>query len=324
MSAPDLRRSSTATWTTPNALVAILAVAGIFVHLNLRDASGLTGWSANLPLVVVLLGGGLPLVLHLVWRGLQGQFGADHLAGISIVASALLGEYLAGAIVVLMLSSGETLEQFAVTEATSVLRALAKRVPTFAHRRRGGALEGVPVAEITVGDELSVLPHEICPVDGQVVQGHGTMDESYLTGEPFTISKGPGAAVLSGAINGDSSLTVRATRIAADSRYARIMQVMQEAEQRRPNLRRIGDQLGAWSTPLAIAVAALAWWWSGDPVRFLSTVVIATPCPLLIAIPVAMAVLNALRMARPTAELSDFKGRSTQPETAEQRAKAAA
>ena len=161
-------------------------------------------------------------------------------------------------------------------------------MPTLAHRRRGGALEDVPVGEIAVGDEVSVLPHEICPVDGQVVQGHGTMDESYLTGEPFTISKGPGAAVLSGAINGDSSLAVRATRIAADSRYARIMQVMQEAEQRRPNLRRIGDQLGAWYTPFALGVAALAWWWSRDPIRFLSTVVIATPCPLLIAIPVAI------------------------------------
>src|SRR4029077_15388464 len=159
-------------------------------------------------------------------------------------------------------------------QATSVLRALAKRVPTLAHRRRGPAVEDVPVADIQVGDEVSVLQHEICPVDGELIQGHGTMDESYLTGEPFTISKGPGAAVLSGAINGDSSLAVRATRIAADSRYARIMQVMREAEQHRPNLRRIGDQLGAWYTPLAVGVAALAWWWSGDPIRFLSTVVI--------------------------------------------------
>ena len=110
----------------------------------------------------------------------------------------------------------------------------------------------MPVGDVGVGDELSVLPHEICPVDGEVVQGRGTMDESYLTGEPFRIAKGPGARVLSGAINGDASLTVRAVRVAADSRYAQIMQVMQEAEQRRPALRRIGDQLGAWYTPLAL------------------------------------------------------------------------
>ena len=260
-------------------IIAIAAVAGILAHFI---------FTTNVPLQAVLVIGGVPLVLRLLWKGAQGEFGSDHLAGISIVASAMLGEHLAGAIVVLMLAGGETLEAFAVSEATSVLRALAKRVPTLAHRRKGGAFEDVPVADLVIGDEVSILPHEICPVDGEVVQGHGTMDESYLTGEPFSISKGPGALVLSGAINGDASLGIRATRVAADSRYARIMQVMQEAEQRRPNLRRIGDQLGAWYTPLALAVAALAWWWSGDPIRFLSVVVVATPCPLLIAIPVAI------------------------------------
>ena len=165
------------------------------------------------------------------------------------MVSALLGEYLAGAIVVLMLSGGETLEQFAVTRATAALRALASRVPTLAHRRRGDVFEDVAVADIRVGDELSILPREVCPVDGEVVTGQGAMDESYLTGEPFTIPKGPGATVLSGAINGDSALLVRASRLAADSRYAQIMQVMQEAEQRRPRLRRLGDRIGAWYTP---------------------------------------------------------------------------
>jgi len=114
------------------------------------------------------------------------------------------------------------------------------------------------------------------------------MDESYLTGEPFTIEKGPGSAVLSGSINGASALVIRATRLAADSRYAQIMRVMQGAEQRRPALRRIGDQLGAWYTPVALLVAGAAWWASGSPLRFLSVVVIATPCPLLIAMPVAI------------------------------------
>jgi heavy metal translocating P-type ATPase len=232
--------------------------------------------------------GGVPLVARLVWNALRGRFGSDHLAGISIVTSAILGEYLAGAIVVLMLSGGEALEAYAVSEATSVLRALAKRVPTLAHRWRGEAFEDVPVADLAVGDEVSILPHEICPVDGVVVRGRGTMDESYLTGEPFTISKGPGTTVLSGSVNGDASIDIRATSVAADSRYARIMRVMQDAEQRRPQLRRIGDQLGAWYTPLALAIAGGAWWISGDPDRFLSVVVVATPCPLLIAIPVAI------------------------------------
>jgi heavy metal translocating P-type ATPase len=238
--------------------------------------------------VVVLAVCGIPIVADLLGRTVRGEFGSDHLAGVSIVASSLLGEYLAGVIVVLMLAGGNVLEEFAASRAASALRALAKRVPTIAHRRRGSAIEDIPVDQIAVGDELSVLPHEICPVDGEVTQGHGSMDESYLTGEPFTMSKGPGSSVLSGAVNGESSLEIRTSRVPADSRYARIMRVMQEAEQRRPRLRRIGDQLGAWYTPLALALAAAAWWWSGQPVRFLSVVVIATPCPLIIAIPVAI------------------------------------
>ncbi len=271
-----------------HAAVAGLALAGLAVHVVVRYAPHAPAALADTPLIAVLLVGGLPLVLALAWRAMHGEFGSDHLAGVSIVAAVLLHEYLAGAIVVLMLAGGNALEQMAVARAASVLRALARRVPTMAHRRRGPSFEDVPVDEVNVGDELSLLPHEICPVDGEVVQGHGTMDESFLTGEPFTISKGPGSAVLSGAVNGESSLAIRTTRVAADSRFARIMDVMRDAEQRRPALRRIGDQLGALYTPAALSVAAAAWWWSGEPLRFLSVVVVATPCPLIIAIPVAI------------------------------------
>jgi heavy metal translocating P-type ATPase len=275
-------------WLTPDAFIASAAVAGIGTHLIIRYGMGASGGPAQLPLLAVLAVGGIPLVFRLARGAVRGVFGADHLAGVSIVASILLSEYLAGAIVVLMLAGGGTLEQFAVAQATSVLRALAARAPTLAHRRRGQAFEDVPVADVSVGDELSILAHEICPVDGEVVQGHGTMDESYLTGEPFRIAKGPGASVLSGAINGDTPLGIRATRVAADSRYAQILRVMEEAEQKRPQIRRIGDRLGAWYTPFALTVAGAAWWASGDAVRFLSVVVVATPCPLLIAIPVAV------------------------------------
>ena len=266
----------------------MLAVAGIAAHVVLRFGRPHAGAFASVPLIAVLILVGIPLVIDLLWRSLHGSFGADHLAGVSIVASFLLGEYLAGAVVVLMLAGGNALEQFAVAQAASVLRALARRVPTIAHRLVASGFEDIPVDQVAVGDELSVLPHEICPVDGEVIQGHGSMDESYLTGEPFTISKSPGSTVLSGAVNGDASLAIRTTRVAADSRYARIMRVMQEAEQRRPNLRRIADRLGAAYTPFALALAAVAWWWSSDPVRFLSVIVVATPCPLIIAIPIAI------------------------------------
>jgi heavy metal translocating P-type ATPase len=218
----------------------------------------------------------------------RGQFSSDLLAGISIVAAALLGEYLAGCMVILMLSGGEALEAMAVRNASSVLEALAKRAPAIAHQKHDGILVDVPLAEVQVGDRLVVLPHEICPVDGTVVEGHGSMDESYLTGEPYIISKAPGSAVLSGAINSDAMLTIATERIAADSRYARIMRVMRDAEQRRPRIRRLADSLGAAFTPLALAVAIVAGIASHDATRFLAVLVAATPCPLLIAIPVAI------------------------------------
>jgi heavy metal translocating P-type ATPase len=187
-----------------------------------------------------------------------------------------------------MLSGGEALESYAVTNACSALDALARRMPTRAHRTADGQLVDVALDDVEVGDTLTILPHETCPVDGVVLSGHGSMDESYLTGEPYVMSKTPGVAVLSGAINGSSALTIRAEKRAVDSRYAKIMQVMRESETRRPRLRRLGDQLGAIYTPVAVAIAAGAWAWSGDPIRFLAVLVIATPCPLLIAIPVAI------------------------------------
>ena len=166
-------------------------MAGTAAHLVLRFVYHLTGAAADAPLLVVLAVAGIPLVIDLTRRSVHGEFGADHLAGVSIVASVLLREYLAGVLVVLMLSGGNALEEMAVAHAASVLRALARRVPTMAHRRLGAGLEDIPIDQVAVGDELSVLPHEICPVDGEVVEGRGSMDESYLTGEPFTISKGP-------------------------------------------------------------------------------------------------------------------------------------
>jgi heavy metal translocating P-type ATPase len=249
----------------------------------------------DLPLLVMLVAGGGWLVLGLIARLARGQFGSDLLAGISIVTSVVLGEYLAGTLVVLMLSGGEALEAYAVRRASSALDALARRMPSVAHRSRNGQIEDVPLGEVAIGDLVVVFPHETCPVDGVVTDGHGTMDESYLTGEPFLLAKAPGSATLSGAVNGESALTVRAERLALDSRYAKIMQVMRESEQRRPRLRRLGDQLGAWYTPFAAGIALTAWAGSGDPVRFLAVLVVATPCPLLIAIPVA--IIGAVSLA---------------------------
>jgi len=250
---------------------------------------------ADLPLLVLLALGGGPLVLGLARGLVGGRFGSDLLAGISIVTSVLLGEYLAGALVVLMLSGGEALEARAVARAGDVLHALARRMPSLAHRRAGAGLADVPLAEVVVGEVVVVLPHEICPVDGTVVAGRGSMDESYLTGEPYRMAKAPGSTVLSGAINGPAALDVRTDRVGRDSRYAKIMEVLATSQQRRPRLRRLADTLGALYTPLAVAVAAAAWLASGSPTRFLAVLVVATPCPLLIAIPVA--IIGAVSLA---------------------------
>jgi heavy metal translocating P-type ATPase len=285
-------------WPTvarPAPAIAALAFVGIVTHLALRWAARTPPIARDFPLYIVLIGGGIPLVLSLALKLVRRQFGSDLLAGISIVAAVLLQEYLAGALVVLMLSGGEALEAFALGRASSVLQALARRMPLIAHRRTNNQTAEVSLDDVRIGDELILYPHEICPVDGVVIEGHGVMDESYLTGEPFMMAKAPGSEVFSGAINGERALTLRAARLAVDSRYARIMHVLRDSEQRRPGLRRLGDQLGAWYTPIALGLALAAWAWSGDPVRFLAVLVVATPCPLLIAIPVA--IIGAISLA---------------------------
>jgi len=260
----------------------------IAAHLILRFGVESSESIQNLPLWSVLIFGGMPLVWGLLVKMVHREFGSDLLAGISIVVSILLDEYLAGSLVVLMLSGGEALEAYAVRSASSVLQALSKRMPSIAHRKLDSRIDDVPLDQIAIDDTLVIFPHEICPIDGIVLEGHGVMDESYLTGEPYMMSKVPGSQVLSGAINGESALTVRAEKLAVDSRYAKIMEVMQTSEQHRPRMRRMADKLGAWYTPLAVLIGLAAWIISGDPVRFLAVMVVATPCPLLIAIPVAI------------------------------------
>jgi heavy metal translocating P-type ATPase len=269
-------------------VIAGIALAGIVAHLILRALPGQPPLTMNAPLVAVLVLGGVPLVFGLISKLARGEIGADLLAGISIVTAAVLGEYLAGAIVVLMLAGGEALEQYALQRASSVLRALAARMPSIAHRKSPGGIEAVSIDAVAPGDELVVLPHEVCPVDGVVLSGHGPMDESYLTGEPYVMSKAPGSDVLSGAVNGENALTIRAKRRAQDSRYSEIMEVMRRTEESRPRLRRLGDRLGAFYTPLALLVAVIAYVVSGSATRALSVLVVATPCPLILAIPVAI------------------------------------
>ncbi|EYT63888.1 metal ABC transporter ATPase [Dietzia sp. UCD-THP] len=284
--------------------LALSTVLAITVHLLTRavadpDGSDTTEWVIRAPLVAVVVIGGVPLIIGVIRSAVKSAGGADMLAAVSIVTAVLLSEWLVAAIIVLMLSGGEALEAAASRRASATLDALARRSPTIAHRLRGDtASEGIDdlhADDVLVNDLLLVLPHELCPVDGEVAEGRGAMDESYLTGEPYVVPKTPGAQVLSGAINGESPLTVRAERVAADSRYAQIVGVLREAEENRPPMRRLADRLGAWYTLIALALGILGWAFSGDPTRFLAVVVVATPCPLLIGVPVA--IIGAISLA---------------------------
>jgi heavy metal translocating P-type ATPase len=274
------RQLSKETW------IAAASLLGIAAYLIVRN-----DWA-----LIAVLFLAIPLMFDLLKDLAKFEVGSDALAGISIVTSALLGEYLAGAIIVLMLSGGTALEAHATRRASKVLAALAKRLPSSAHRlMNDGVVVEVRMAEVQINDRLVVLPHEICPADGMVIDGHGAMDESYLTGEPFQIAKAPGSEVLSGAINGAVAMTIVVTKLPVDSRYAKIVKVMEQAEAQKPRFRRIADRLGGWYTLLALAIAAGAWLLSGEPRRFLAVLVIATPCPLLLAIPVA--IIGAISLA---------------------------
>jgi len=284
------RKASPARWLKEygkDPPIAILTALAILAHLLLRYV-----WRVGpldvVPLYLSLVAGGIPLIAGLARQALKLEFGSDWLAGISIVTATLLQEYLVASIVVLMLSGGTALEQYATRRASSALRALARRMPARAHLVGNAGTTEINVQDIVPGNVLAIYPHEICPVDGEVIEGHGEMDESYLTGEPFEIGKAPGSQVLSGAVNRNTVLKIRATRLAVDSRYARILKVVEEAEQDRPRMRRIADRLGAWYTPLALLLGVVGWLIGGTAERFLAVVVIATPCPLLIGIPVAI------------------------------------
>ena len=235
--------------------LAVLMLAGMLAAWALRSWPG-HARSSGILLLVVIVAASLPLFLELGREIAKGNFGVDVLALLSIGSAVALRQYWVAAIVILMLSGGKALEEYATRRASSVLGALARRMPQLAHRvGADGTTSDVAADAVAVGDRIVLHPHELCPVDGVVTQGRSTMDESYLTGEPFLIAKAPGATVLSGAVNGDAVLTIQATRVAGDSRYAKIVEVLHASEENRPQMRRLGDRLGSWYTPLAVGIA---------------------------------------------------------------------
>jgi heavy metal translocating P-type ATPase len=265
----------------PLSVIALLVVSLIAWLVGWRDV-------AQWILIAVILLGGIPLLWATLRQLAHGEVGVDVIAILAIGGSLILGQYLAGAIIVLMLAGGEALEAFALRRAGQSLAKLAERAPRTAHIWRGNKLVDIPAEAVEREQVVVVKPGEIIPVDGLVVAGASGVSEADLTGEPLPMNKEPGAQVLSGSLNLDHMLEVRALKRSAESQYARILQLVADAQQSRAPIHRLADRYGAVFTALAVSMAGIAWLLSGDSLYALAVLVVATPCPLILATPIAI------------------------------------
>jgi heavy metal translocating P-type ATPase len=235
-----------------------------------------------------LLLAGTPVVYRTARGALAGRFAADIVATLAIITAAVLGEPLVGLIVVIMQTGGEALERRAGRRATEATRELEAAAPRIAHRYVGERLDEIRAGDVQVGDMLLVRPGELVPCDGVVIEGHSHLDTSAITGEPMPLTVARGSRLRSGSANMDGALTIRATALARDSEYEKIVQLVRTAHQHKAPLQRIADRYAVWFTPATLVVAALAYLLSGDATRILAVLVVATPCPLILATPVAV------------------------------------
>ena len=260
-----------------------LAIGLLGVVLALAGAGGAVPWIFSGYALAIAAWQAVGMVRDI----LRGHWGLDILAVTAIVATVLVGEYVAALLVVLMLTGGEALEDYANRRAKRELDALLTRAPQLAHRIEGDEIVEVRADEVRPGDVLLVRPSEIVPVDAALRSDEAAFDESSITGESVPVEKGAGDAVLSGSVNGQAAVEVVATATAADSQYQQIVALVTEAAASKAPVVRLADRYAVPFTVFSLALAGIAWWVSGDPVRFAEVLVLATPCPLLIAAPVA-------------------------------------
>jgi len=243
---------------------------------------------ANGTLMVIVLMGGIPLLWDTLKHIIHREFSVDFIAILAITGSLLLNEYLVGAFIVLMLSGGEALEAFALRRARTSLSALAERAPRSAHIWQGDQLVSIPAEDVEVNMVIVVKPGELIPVDGIVTSGSTSVSEADLTGEPIPVRKAPGMLVLSGSVNLDGVLEVRASKRSAEIKYAQIVHLVEEAQKQKAPIHRLADRYAVGFTIAAIALAGLSWAISKDSVFALAVLVVATPCPLILATPIAI------------------------------------
>jgi heavy metal translocating P-type ATPase len=257
----------------------VIAVAGLALGL----ATG-----SDAVFLVALIAGGLPLVAKTLAGMLRARFAADVVAMLAILTALALGQYVAGTVIVLMQSGGEALEAYAMNRASRSLEALLARAPKVAHRQRGDVIDDVPVGAVQVGDLLVIRPGDLVPVDGNVLDGTSTVDQSAITGEPLPLRAVAGTALLSGSLNQQGVLRLRATRPSEDSQYQQIVRLVEGARRKKPPIQRLADRFAVWFTPLTLAMCGVAYLVTGSPTSVLAVLVVATPCPLILATPVAV------------------------------------
>ncbi|TQJ31560.1 heavy metal translocating P-type ATPase [Microbacterium sp. SLBN-146] len=270
----------------------ITATVAVGVAVFVLDATGLEGasrWLATLYVSAIVVW----TLIGMIRDVIRGHIGLDVLAVVAMVATLAVGEYVASLIIVLMLSGGEALEDFAARRARRELTALLDHAPQIAHvivhptDPESDETQDAAADDVVVGDVLLVRPSEVIPVDGVLESASGSFDESSLTGESLPVSRSRGDEVLSGAVNGSRAIRMRATRRSADSQYQQIIALVRDAEESRAPVVRLADRFAVPFTAVSLVIAGAAWGLSGDPTRFAEVLVLATPCPLLIAAPVA-------------------------------------
>jgi heavy metal translocating P-type ATPase len=238
-------------------------------------------WAAGtVPVVIGLL-------VSMIRDFLAGLVGVDAVAFVSMSAALILGETLAGVVVAVMYAGGNVLEDFAIARAERNLKSLVDRAPRVAHRIVADRVEDIPIEQVSVGDDILVRAGEIIPVDGIVTDTSAMIDESALTGEPIPVLRRESEPAQSGTLNAGETFRIRATASAGESTYAGIVRMVTAAQTTRAPFIRVADRYALLLLPISLAVAGAAWYWSGDPIRGLAVLVAATPCPLILAAPVA-------------------------------------
>jgi heavy metal translocating P-type ATPase len=266
--------------------VLIVALSGLVVGIGLRVAGKIElaemVWVAG---VVPVLAALVVEIVRSLWRG---EVGLDIVAALSMSAALVFGETLAAAVVALMYSGGTFLESFAEGRARREMRDLLSRVPRTATRHRDGALEEVPLDEIVPGDLLLVRQGDIAPVDGIVESDRAVLDQSAMTGESMPVRLMRGQEAMSGSTNAGEAFDLRASRRAAESTYAGIVRLVEEAQRSKAPMSRLADRYSILFLLVTVALASAAWWLTDDPIRAVAVLVVATPCPLILAVPVAL------------------------------------